>query len=57
MKKFIQFMEDKFVPLANKISNNLYLKTISNGSMNLLGIIMLGSLFTVILLGNHTKTF
>ncbi|MDU1034266.1 PTS sugar transporter subunit IIC [Clostridium sp.] len=48
MKKFIQFMEDKFVPLANKISNNLYLKTISNGSMNLLGIIMLGSLFTVI---------
>lgn len=48
MNKFISFMEEKFVPIANKISSNRYLKSISNGSMALLGIIMLGSIFTVI---------
>lgn len=48
MNKFIGFMEQKFVPIANKVSNNLYLKSISTGSMSLLAIIMVGSLFTVI---------
>lgn len=48
MNKFMTMMEHYLVPLANKISANRYLKTISNGSMALLGIIMLGSLFTVI---------
>lgn len=48
MDKFVKFMEEKFVPIANKISNNLYLKAISTGAMSLLGIIMLGSLFTVV---------
>ncbi len=49
MNKFIAFMEEKFVPVANKISSNRYLKAISTGSMSLLGIIMLGSIFTVII--------
>ncbi|NLC96525.1 MAG: PTS sugar transporter subunit IIC [Erysipelotrichaceae bacterium] len=48
MNKFINFMEQKFVPLSNKISTNKYLKSVSGGSMSLLGIIMLGSLFTVL---------
>lgn len=48
MKTFMNMMEKYLVPLANKISANRYLKTISNGSMALLGIIMLGSLFTVV---------
>lgn len=41
-------MEQKFVPLSNKISTNKYLKSVSGGSMSLLGIIMVGSLFTVL---------
>lgn len=48
MNKFMNMMEKYLVPLANKISANRYLKTISNGSMALLGVIMLGSLFTVV---------
>lgn len=48
MNKFNTFMEEKFLPLANKISNNKYLKTISSGSMSLLGIIMLGAIFSVL---------
>lgn len=48
MNKFMGIMEKSLVPFANKISANRYLKTISNGSMALLGIIMLGSLFTVV---------
>lgn len=37
MDKFIKFMEEKFVPIANKVSSNRYLKSISSGSMALLG--------------------
>lgn len=48
MNKFMSMMEKYLVPFANKISANRYLKTISNGSMALLGVIMLGSLFTVV---------
>lgn len=48
MNTFMSMMEKHLVPFANKISSNRYLKTISNGSMALLGIIMLGSLFTVV---------
>lgn len=48
MNTLFNWMEQHLVPLANKISTNRYLKTISNGSMALLGVIMLGSLFTVV---------
>lgn len=48
MNAFIRFMEEKFIPVANKISSNKYLKSVSTGSMSLLGVIMLGSIFTVI---------
>lgn len=48
MNSILSFMEKHLIPIANKVSSNRYLKAISNGSMSLLGIIMLGSLFTVI---------
>lgn len=48
MDLFISFMEKKFIPVATKISNNRYLKAISSGSMSLLGIIMLGAIFSVL---------
>lgn len=48
MNTFINFMEQKVVPLSNNISSNRYLKSVSNGSMTLLSIIMIGSIFTVI---------
>lgn len=48
MNTFINIMEERFLPIANKISNNKYLKTVSSGSMSLLGIIMLGAIFSVL---------
>lgn len=48
MNAFITFMEQKFIPIANKISSNKYLKSVSTGSMALLSVIMLGAIFTVI---------
>ena len=48
MDKFTQFMEDRFIPIATRISNNKLLKSISSGSMSLLGVIMLGAVFSVI---------
>lgn len=48
MNKLMNFMEERFVPFSNKIASNRYLKSISNGSMALLSIIMIGSIFTVV---------
>lgn len=48
MNKFIDFMEEKFLPIANKISKNKALQSISSGSMSLLGIIMVGAIFSVL---------
>lgn len=47
MKKFISFMEKYFIPIASKISSNKYIKSVGEGAMGLLSIIMLGSFFTV----------
>lgn len=47
MNKFIAFMEKYFIPVANKISGNRYIKSIGEGSMGLLSIIMFGAFFTV----------
>jgi PTS system cellobiose-specific IIC component len=43
-------MEEKFVPVASKIGDNKYLKSLSVGSMSLMAIIMVGAIFS--LLGN-----
>ncbi len=47
MDKFISIVEKTLVPIANKLSNNRYLKAISSGSMSLLGIIMVGAIFSI----------
>lgn len=49
MEKFTLLLEKTLVPIAEKISNNKYLKAISSGCMSLLGVIMLGAIFTVFL--------
>lgn len=48
MDKFINFMEEKFLPVANKISKIKALQAVSGGSMSLLGVIMVGAIFSVI---------
>lgn len=48
MKKFNSFMEEKFVPVATKISSNRYLKAISGGSMSLMTVIMIGAVFSLL---------
>lgn len=48
MNKFIDFMEKHFLPVATKLSENKYLRTISSGSMSLLGVIMVGAIFSVL---------
>ena len=47
MEKCITVLEKSLLPIANKVSNNRYLKAISSGSMSLLGIIMVGAIFSV----------
>ena len=46
--KFMQFMENKFVPVTAKIGNNKYLKSLSTGSMSLMAVIMVGSIFSLL---------
>lgn len=48
MEKFTKFMEKYFIPVANKMSTNRVLKTISSGSMSVLGVILIGSIFSVL---------
>lgn len=48
MSKLNKFMEEKFVPVATKISSNSYLKAISAGSMNLMAIIIVGAIFSLL---------
>ncbi|MBS4456015.1 PTS sugar transporter subunit IIC [Tuanshanicoccus lijuaniae] len=47
MKKFIELMEKYLIPIANKIAGNSYIKSIGEGSMGLLSVIMFGAFFTV----------
>lgn len=47
MEKFTSMIEKTLVPIANKLSNNKYLKAISSGCMSLLGIIMVGAIFSI----------
>lgn len=48
MDKFIKWMEKYLIPVANKVSNNLYIKSIAEGSMALLSLIMFGAFATVL---------
>ena len=48
MEKLISIIEKTLVPVANKLSQNKYLSTISGGCMSTLGIIMVGAVFTIL---------
>lgn len=47
MEKSIALLEKRLLPIANKVSSNRYLKAIGGGSMSLLGIIMVGAIFSI----------
>lgn len=48
MNNFMKFMEEKFIPVANKIAANRYLKSLSGGSMGLMAIVMVGAIFSLL---------
>lgn len=47
MIKFQNFMENKFIPISTKISNNKYLSAVSFGSVNLMSILIVGAIFSL----------
>ncbi|BDR58949.1 PTS sugar transporter subunit IIC [Xylocopilactobacillus apicola] len=42
------FMEKKFIPVATKISNNKWVQSISRGTMSLMGVIVVGAIFSLL---------
>ncbi|NLD31281.1 MAG: PTS sugar transporter subunit IIC [Trichococcus flocculiformis] len=48
MKHFINFMENRFIPVATKISNNKVVRAVSGGSMTLMSIIIVGAIFSLL---------
>lgn len=48
MNKFIDFMEKKVMPIANKIGQNIIIRAISAGMVSLVGIIIVASLATLV---------
>lgn len=48
MKKFTEMLEKLLLPLAQKLSDNAYLKSITNGFSDCLPVIIVGALFTLL---------
>ena len=48
MKKFTETLEKVLLPLAQKLANNPYLKSITNGFSTCLPVIIVGALFTLL---------
>lgn len=48
MDKLMDFLEDKLVPIASKLSSNKYLKAISGGFIAILSATIVGSIFTLL---------
>ncbi|WP_300381409.1 PTS transporter subunit EIIC [Clostridium sp.] len=48
MKKIIDYMERKVMPVANKVGNEIHIRAISAGMVSLVGIIILASMATLI---------
>lgn len=48
MNRLMNWMEEYLVPAANKFSQNPILKTMSQGAMSLLAVIMVGSVFQIL---------
>lgn len=49
MNSLQKFLEEKFVPLTTKISNNKYMAALSKGMMTILPIMMVGAVCTILL--------
>lgn len=49
MNSLKKFLEEKFVPLTTKISNNKYMAALSKGMMTILPIMMVGAVCTILL--------
>lgn len=49
MNSLQKFLEEKFVPLTTKISNNKYMAALSRGMMAILPIMMVGAVCTILL--------
>ena len=48
MKKIMDYMERKVMPIANKIGNQVHIRAISAGMVSLVGIIILASIATLV---------
>lgn len=48
MNKFVDFMDRKVMPTANKIGQNIYIRAISAGMISLVGIIIVASLASLV---------
>lgn len=48
MKSMQSFMESKFIPIATKISRNRWIQAISRGTMSLMGVIVVGAIFSLL---------
>lgn len=48
MEKALKFMEEKFAPSLGKFAQNKIVKTITNGMMGIVGILVIGSFFLLI---------
>ena len=48
MNALMNWMEQHLVPIANRFAQNPILKTMSEGAMSLLAVIMVGSIFSIL---------
>lgn len=48
MNKFMEFLENMLLPIADKLNNNRYLTALRDGFMVALPLIIFGSIFVVI---------
>lgn len=48
MKHFMNFMENKFIPVATRISSNKVIQAVSRGSMSMMSIIIVGAIFSLL---------
>lgn len=48
MNKLISVLEKRLVPIASKVQQNRYLRSVSNGFASLLPILMIGAIFTLV---------
>jgi PTS system cellobiose-specific IIC component len=45
---FMRFLNEKLVPFSTKVAQNRYIQAIGQGSMGLMAIILVGSIFNLL---------